>query len=244
MVPEHHDRQRGVGSWERAINGIDLLLEAGVKVDVNSVLSRYGLRDLDELLQLRYKKQIGAHKIMPQFPMGRGSASRDDALTPDELIQLNDRIVELKSESEGDPARATLRPEGTSTQKGACRDHCGAGLSEVSVDPEGWVYPCKLLQYPEFRTENIRERRLNSIYSENTSLRNMQNTTVDMLAPCKSCVIKHHCGGGCRGIHFSFTKLYSKADPLFCSFLRRSFEAQAWSSTGGMPGHREAHFHE
>jgi radical SAM protein with 4Fe4S-binding SPASM domain len=240
MVPEHHDRQRGERSWERAMSGIDLLLDAGVKVDVNSVLSRYGLRDLGELLQLRHKKRIGVHKIMPQFPMGRGNTSRDDALTPDELIQLNDQIVELKH---GDGlAQSSLRPEGSQSKKGSYRNHCGAGLSEVSVDPEGWVYPCKLLQYPQFRTENIRGRRLANIYSENELLRISRDTTVEMLTPCKDCIIKHHCGGGCRGIHFAFTKEYTKADPLFCSFLRRSFEAQAWSSTGELPGRRQTHF--
>ena len=35
MIPEHHDSHRGKGSWQRAINAIDQLLDAGVRVDIN-----------------------------------------------------------------------------------------------------------------------------------------------------------------------------------------------------------------
>jgi MoaA/NifB/PqqE/SkfB family radical SAM enzyme len=53
MRPEHHDRHRGKHSWLRAKNAIDLLLEAGVQVDVNSVLSRSGMSDIEGLLDIR-----------------------------------------------------------------------------------------------------------------------------------------------------------------------------------------------
>ena len=65
---------------------------------------------------------------------------------------------------------------------------------------------------------------------------------VDTLTPCKTCIIKNHCGGGCRGVHFSYTQDYLDAHPLFRAYLRRSFEAKAWDEVGGVPEPRRADF--
>lgn len=234
MIPEHHERHRGTGSWQRAIDAIDLLLEAGVTVDVNSVLSHLGLTRAEDLLRLSHTRRIGAHRIVPKFPMGRAGPNREDEVVPDELIELSD-LMHAAGQGAGG-AQSSFDPESYSS-KGIRRNHCGAGLSEVSVDPEGWVYPCKLLQYPQFRTENVREARIADIFRNNLGA--VKNRVVDSLRPCRTCIIKNHCGGGCRGIHFSFTEDYLTSHPLFCAYLRNSFEVQAWSTTGAVPARRE-----
>ena len=242
-IPEHHDRHRGQGSWKHAVDAIDLLVNAGVSVDVNSVLSRLGLRDVDELFQFVASRRIGQHRVTPQFPMGRGASARDHELTPDEILELSDRIHSAISRSEHGRG-PNVKTEGEYSKKGQLRSHCGAGLSEVSVDPEGWVYPCKLLQYSQFRAQNIRDAPLKAIYDNNVMLQNIRSSTTENLQPCRTCIIKNHCGGGCRGIQFSFTNEYIKANPLFCAYLRRSFEVQAWGSTGTVPPARPKHFHQ
>jgi radical SAM protein with 4Fe4S-binding SPASM domain len=241
-VMEQHDRNRGRGAWARAVNAVDLLLRAGVTVDINSVLAQFGLPDVRELLRLVRGWKIGEHRIVPQFPMGRGVTSRGDELTEDQLLRLADHLYAAGRELT--PAdEASCKPEGSYSTRQVLRNHCGAGLSEVAVDPEGWVYPCKLLQDPQFRTDNIRDRRLAAIYSDHPRLRAARARTADTLHPCKTCIIKNHCGGGCRGIHFSFTHDYIKAHPLFCAYLRHTFEVTAWSSTGDVPPSRNVRFH-
>jgi radical SAM protein with 4Fe4S-binding SPASM domain len=243
VKPEHHDRLRGRGTWRRAARALELLLGTGVSVDVNSTLSQPGLADLQDLLRLSREKSIGQHKIVPQFPMGRAAEHRDDELTPSQLIGLNDKIYRLNQELDDQQPR-NVRAEGGSVDKGSLRVHCGAGLSEVSVDPEGWVYPCKLLQYPQFRSGNIRETPLAEIYEKHPVLGNIRATTAKQLQPCSTCIIRNACGGGCRGIHFSFTNDYIQAHPLFCAYLRRSFEGRAWATTGEMPGERRSVYAE
>jgi radical SAM protein with 4Fe4S-binding SPASM domain len=239
--PEHHDRTRGKGSWEKAFNAIQLLLDAQVDVDVNSVLSRFGLKDVKDLLMLGRTLPIGEHRIVPQFPMGRGGDTKENELTPSELIGLSDTLLRADHELT-DHGVPKVRTDGELTFKGNVRNHCGAGLSEVSVDPEGWVYPCKLLQYQEFRTENVRSRRLSEIYSEHPALNGIRRRVAKTLHPCKTCIIRNHCGGGCRGIHYSMTADYSQASRIFCAYLRNAFEAQAWQSTGPMPPPRNSEF--
>jgi len=156
---------------------------------------------------------------------------------------LNDRMYRLNQELDEQQPRK-VRAEGESVDKGSLRSHCGAGLSEVSVDPEGWVYPCKLLQYPQFRSGNIRESRLGKIYDTHAVLKLARATTVKQLEPCSTCIIRNACGGGCRGIHFSFTNEYIKSHPLFCAYLRRAFEGRAWKTTGDLPGPRNSRYVE
>jgi radical SAM protein with 4Fe4S-binding SPASM domain len=231
-----HDRSRGRGSWARAVNAIELLIEAGVNVDVNSVLTRYGLDTVDQLLALVRQWKIGQHRIIPQFPMGRAGQFTEDELTEESILQLGDYLHAT--------ARAVSSQTGSYAAEGSYstrltrRNHCGAGLSEISVDPEGWVYPCKLLQYPDFRTANVRDTPLIEIFDTHPVLQMTRARVVDTLEPCKTCVIKNHCGGGCRGIHFSYTHDYLKANPLFCAYLRNVFEVSAWASTGEVPPER------
>jgi radical SAM protein with 4Fe4S-binding SPASM domain len=238
---EVHDRSRGSGSWIRAVHALDLLMEAGVTVDVNSVITSHGLSNVKELLQLIQSRRVSQHRVTPRFPMGRGANHEDDELSPGELLQLNHRLHEAKA-TLPDTDQAELRTEGAYSKKMQTRQHCGAGLSEISVDPEGWVYPCRLLQYPDFKGGNIRTKPLASIYRDNLALRAVRDTTADKLKTCKTCVIRKHCGGGCRGIHYSFTKEYLQSHPLFCAFLRDSFEHNAWQSTGSLPSPRAAGF--
>lgn len=241
MRPEHHDRHRGKGSWARASTAIRLLTEAGAQVDVNSVLSRAALSDLEGVLRIR-ELGIGQQKIVPQFPMGRGHDSQADALRDDQLLGLNDRISRLLEIRPVTPAPAPSR-EGNYGRKGTTRIHCGAGLSEVSVDPEGWVYPCKLLQYAQYKGSNVRERRLEETYGADPVLRAARHQTADRLEPCKSCLVQRHCGGGCRGIHTSFSGAYADSSPLFCAFIRRSFEAEVWRGSHQQLPPRRNQFH-
>src|SRR5271157_3215534 len=91
---EAHDRTRGRGSWARAVNAVALLADAGVSVDINSVLTKLALRELAELLHLVRSWQIGQHRIVPQFPMGRAGQAISDELTEDEIIGLGDFLYE------------------------------------------------------------------------------------------------------------------------------------------------------
>ncbi len=234
-LPEHHDRSRGRGSWRKAAAAVDLLLEAGVPVDVNSVLTRPGLDDAKALLEFVRTRRIGQHRIVPQYPMGRGADSREDELAPEQLLDFED---ELHRVGEDLDATSTGRKHACEESKGSLRTHCGAGLSELSVDPEGWVYPCKLLQYGQNRLANVRERRLADIFTGDPGLAGIQQAFTETLKPCSTCIIQRQCGGGCRGIHASFSGDWATAEPLFCAQLRRTFELETFSTTGPVPDRR------
>ena len=91
-VAVYHDSLRGKGSWQRAAKSIELLLQAGANIDINSVVSRPGLQEIDKLLAFIKSRTIGQHRITPRYPMGRGAEGRSDELTPKELLELEDNL--------------------------------------------------------------------------------------------------------------------------------------------------------
>jgi radical SAM protein with 4Fe4S-binding SPASM domain len=247
-VAAHHDAARGKGSWRRAATAIDLLIREGMPIDVNSVLTRSGLRDIPQLLAYIRSRHVDQHRLTPRYPMGRGGDDRDDELTPEELLELEDNLHRAAETLEAVPAgngdsgdSGAGRPTGTSN-KGVHRAHCGAGLSEVSVDPEGWVYPCRLLQKTEYRAGNVRNRRLADIIARDATLAGFRRPFVETLQPCTTCIIRNSCGGGCRGIHSSFSQSWTVAEPLFCAQLRREFETKVFADTGSVPARKPARF--
>ena len=93
--------------------------------------------------------------------MGGASSHRDDEVSISELLESSDYLRhENRLVAEG--TNSTLRPEGAYSSKGQCRMHCETDPARFR-DSEGWVYPCKLLQYPHFRTENIRNARVSAV---------------------------------------------------------------------------------
>jgi radical SAM protein with 4Fe4S-binding SPASM domain len=215
-----------------------------VAVDINSVLTRPGLPDVEKLLAFVQRRAIGQHRIVPQYPMGRGADTRWDELTPGQLLELDDNLHRATEALYvvPDENRTTHSTRASTSSKGVRRSHCGAGLSEVSVDPEGWVYPCKLLQYEQYRAANVRDRRLAEIFAIDPIIARFQRPFVNTLQPCTTCIIKNHCGGGCRGIHASFSNDWTIAEPLFCAQLRRSFELNVFATTGSVPPRQPARF--
>jgi radical SAM protein with 4Fe4S-binding SPASM domain len=219
------------------------LIREGVKVDINSVLTRSGLDDVDQLLSYVRSRPITQHRVTPQYPMGRGGDDRADELRPEQLLDLDDKLhragesLEATSAENGAGGRARTR-----ASKGLRRSHCGAGLSEVSVDPEGWVYPCRLLQKPEYRAGNVRDRRLTDVIASDPTLAGFRKPFVETLRPCTTCIIRNDCGGGCRGIHSSFSQDWTVAEPLFCAQLRREFETRVFADTGSVPSRRPPRF--
>jgi radical SAM protein with 4Fe4S-binding SPASM domain len=242
-VAEHHDRARGKGSWRLAAKAIDLLLENGVTVDVNSVLSKPGLAEVEKLLNYIRNRPINQHRITPQSPMARGVHTRNEELTPNDFLDLDDTLYSLNNKIEATSWHSSDETSPSMLEtKGHFRNHCGAGVSELAVDPEGWVYPCKLLQNNQCRGENIRNRSISEIFSTDPALKVFHQSFTSFLEPCKKCVIQHECGGGCRGIHAAYSNNWIKSDALFCSQMRRSFELKVFSTTGIVPYRKPSSF--
>jgi len=83
-TPEIHDSIRGIpGTWERTVQAIQWANEAGLPIQVHTVVSRLNISDLDRLSILLTEKQIVMWSFFFLVPVGRGKT--DDLLTGEEF---------------------------------------------------------------------------------------------------------------------------------------------------------------
>ena len=121
----------------------------------------------------------------------------DMELIPDisSLFRANDTILNYDP-SNDIPKRQSLNPK---------KLRCGAAATICSIAPNGDVYPCQNLHYPEFLMGNMLKNNFLDMNYINSQERLIP--TVDELTSCKTCNVRYLCGGGCLANSY---RLYHK----------------------------------
>lgn len=129
-TPELHDAARGVpGSWERAVEGVDRLLQRGARVQVVHVVTPANERFVPELLEVMWLLGVRSVRLAVAVPTGaaaregdwrvdRGALRRRVAAAaeryPDLTIQVQPgTLAALAAIEDVAPAALLVRPNGT-----------------------------------------------------------------------------------------------------------------------------------
>lgn len=78
--------------------------------------------------------------------------------------------------------------------------NCGVG-KYLTINPDGSVYPCHLLSYPEFKLGNVREDNLRSIFEEHEIIKKFKNIDFIHLAKKTNCFNILLKDKGCLGVY-------------------------------------------
>lgn len=203
--PEIHDNQRGVkGAWEKAVEGIRNLRNAGVHVMAAAVLTRETLDYFAETREF-LGKTADVVKMGAVMPMGRGE-NNASLLTP----EMYYRMLELRHAVDGNQLSDLV----------FCKERCSIGTTPV-IAPNGDVYPCMLTKYEELKLGTIREESIYSIYKNSDLLKELLDWNVDKVEPCNTCWNRYYCGGGCRGCAFAYHGTIYKNDSYQCAARRK-----------------------
>jgi len=203
--PEVHDNQRGVkGAWEKAVNAIRNLREAGVHVMAAAVMNSETIKYFEETGEF-LGDIADSVKMGSVVPMGRGE-DNTCLLTPEMYYNL----LEL---------RGTIE-ENQLTDFIFCKERCSIGTTPV-IAPNGDVYPCMLTKYEELKLGNVRETSIRSIYKNSELLHELFDCNVDKVEPCNTCWNRYYCGGGCRGCAFAYHGTIYKNDSYQCAARKK-----------------------
>lgn len=205
-TPEEQDSFRGVdGAFEKALEGIRLLQQEGIEVQVNTTVTADNFFKLPELLKLSEGLGVRAHHIFLLVPTGRGKDLEDRQLSS---AEYEETLLWLFRYSQGSPLeiKPTCAPQyyRIMAQKGAkfrrspdglhsFTRGCLGGIGFCFISSEGEVRPCGYLEVP---CGNIRERPLKEIWEGSEVFLKLRNPDL-YGGKCGRCGFRYICGG-CR----------------------------------------------
>lgn len=202
-----HDKYRQGGSYERAMQAIDKLSDAGITVTVISTLNSESVGHLKDFYEILCTKPIAAWQLQACSPMGNAAKSGIDY-----RFDFKEVISFVKENMDEAPfcmgiadnigyyteGEGTLRGNSDSFFKG-----CKAGLSSIGIDSVGNVRGCESMYDEAFIEGNVRERSLRDIWDDPNAFSYNRSFTISKLTgACGKCEYGKYCAGGCRSYNF------------------------------------------
>jgi len=209
-----HDKIRGNGSWERAVNAIKLLKEHEIPVGINSVISKDNKDCLSDLVQLAIDLQPDYFRMVPVVKVGRAI---DQEIAEIDRYNMQEKIFNF-SKKYGDKVFITnlddsaaflfdnrpLEHPGYKLHKDKIKS-CQGGVTSIHISSEGDVLPCGYFT-KENSAGSLREKSLENIWLHSDIFTEMRNITVLDSEEC------NNCEDFCRGCRAEAYLEYGKLD--------------------------------
>jgi len=209
-VPEIHDFHRGKGTFDKAIEAIDMLSQNNAKVQVSMTMTRKNMNNIGAMVD-KFGSMLS---FAPLFKAGRAKRIKNLAITGKEYYYA------LSSVNGVNPLSYLCSSLIKAKEKRIMK--CAIGDAEISISDSGDVYPCHLLHIPQFLAGNVKEQSLDSIYQTSNVLKACRELTVLEINQCKKCEIRFICGGACRARAF-FGKNRIDVSDDFCEYEKQAF---------------------
>jgi radical SAM protein with 4Fe4S-binding SPASM domain len=221
-----HDSIRGNGVFEKTVRGARACKSAGMSVVIDPCIMEQNEHETAEILDIA--EELGARqcRIFHYIAMGRGEVEIPDAELDcgryaRNVQQLYDEQTK-RSNLEICTTQACQywvvlnRKEGEGYKVPEFYYHeapgCRAGISMMSIKPNGDVVPCPLL---EVKAGNVKDQSLREILDSEV-FTNLKSREVK--GRCGICKFKELCGG-CRVRAYRHSGDYMGEDPLCSEFF-------------------------
>ncbi len=216
-----HDELRAKeGSHARALQGIRNARAAGLSVASNTQINALTLPVLRETARLLRDTGVQVWRAQVTVPMGRAADTPGVLLQPYQVLEALDTLGELQIEF----ARETLAGGGALDDvfniiagnnigyysphemilrsdpggNGRTWKGCQAGVFTMSIESDGTIKACPSLPTAPYVGGNVRDVRLEDIWSTDPALNFVQNrNTEELWGFCAECEYGATCGAGC-----------------------------------------------
>ena len=195
---------RGFDGTTTALRAIDHLVAAGVRVGVNTVISRTTVPHLEELAEALVAHGVSEWQWLRLKPAGRASAVYADR-TPiaDQLMELWPRALALSEATPLEirfdcalvPFLVAHQPPLEHLERLAISG-CPGGIGLMSIGADGQVAPCS---FAHDLTEPAAAAPLDAQWASGSTFTAWRDRAQAPPEPCGSCPYRTVCRGGCRG---------------------------------------------
>lgn len=211
-----HDRIRRVdGSFDKAVEAIDMLKAEGFKVAVSTSVCRLNLEKLPEMYEIFLTHNVDAWQFQIIFTGGRMREYGDLVLQPLEMKRLAQFIAEKRAEKSSLLVYPTDCIGYFTELEAKIRDHswegCPAGKYGIGIEANGDIKGClslapELLRNNPFVEGNIKKHTLQEIWNRPGAFGyNRDFDFSQVKPPCKGCRYLETCRSGCSSAAYHFT---------------------------------------
>lgn len=177
---ETHDRQTRVpGSFERLLAHLDDMRAAGLRVKLNSTLTRWNEGEIEEMYALADARGLPLQFDPTVTPRDDGDAAPLSLAASREGYR---RLLAIR-DSRANRAAPASDTSGPIAAAPPASRHCGAGSVGLTVDPFGNVYPC--VQW-RAAAGNVNETGIREIWERSRVLAEVREATVTVKATLPS----------------------------------------------------------
>ena len=209
-----HDAIRGTGSFAASLKGIQYLLDAGIELTLNTTLSEMNAPYFMDVVRLASSLGVQRLGFSRLVPSGCGKKMLNSMLKEEDLKDLYTRIFALNTNglhiATGDPIAEQLRdPAEEDADNPMPSGGCAAGVSGLTILPDGTVTPCRRLPVP---IGNVKKDSLREIWTSSETLKALRDKN-SYQGKCGECKKWSACRG-CRAIAYAWSQANGKADYL------------------------------
>lgn len=200
---------RGPEVLKRVDEALNLLDKAGANVVVVATITQLNKYEVAEF-SAHFNNRVS---FQPLYNMGSGRECLELTISGLEYYQALSQAEVLK-----------ILPgyrQSIHNFRGNPYKRCAVATEELSIAPNGDLYPCHMLHYPELLIGNLTTDDIKSMYFESNILKEIRCTNVDTIEQCKDCIVRNFCGAGCRA-RVDFKKQGLKGNDSFCIFEKES----------------------
>lgn len=155
---EQHDIIRGKGNYEKSMNGLNNLINAGIDVRVNAVIMRSNMEDVIKLAKELNKKKVRLF-IRRFIESGRGENLKDNMLTKEEYTYVRKELQKELQEALYVNGHYLRNDEGVNPRIKLPFEirGCKAGQRAIAIMPDGEIQLCGFLSAQGFPgIDNVR----------------------------------------------------------------------------------------
>jgi radical SAM protein with 4Fe4S-binding SPASM domain len=209
-----HDSIRGRGSFAASCRGIRNLIQAGLRVTLNATLSEINAEKFYEMVEVASAldaQRLGFSRLVPS---GRGLGLVNQMIDRQKIGEIYESIFALSTDGleivTGDPVASQMRNGGKAVDCGSVAvGGCAAGISGLTLLPDGTVTPCRRLALP---IGNVRKDSLREIWADSEILQQLRDRS-QYKGQCGKCAAWAVCRG-CRAIAYAHSLARGAGDLL------------------------------
>ncbi len=242
---EIHDKLRGEGSFDKAVEGIKKLISIGITPIVSTAISKLNEKEIAKTSRFLSKLGIQEHNVLWMHAKGRGANNLSELYVPsDDIAKAMKKLKKEYKEKEVIFDNVESLKVRVRTKRGRKNDLCNNCYEKICVNSDGHVYPCGSLNGDKnFDAGSVRTKSLKDIWMNSKVMDRGRRNSVQDKAECRECYLEYFCGGGCTSHSYYASEVdsgkgsISAKDP-YCSTYKALFDDIIWelASEGVTPG--------